>query len=86
MKIKDGYIIRNIADNWIVVPLGEKVVEFNGLLSLNETAAFLWRQLENECDEDDLCSALMSEFEVDELTAKKDIDEFLQTLKDKKLI
>lgn len=86
MKLKDGYILRNIADSWIVVPLGERVVEFNGLLSLNETAAFLWKQLENECDKENLCSALMKEYEVDELIAKKDIDDFLQVLKEKELI
>ncbi len=71
MKLKDGFILRNIADSWIVAPLGERVVEFNGLLSLNETGAFLWKQLENDYDKDNLCTALMNEFEVDELTAKK---------------
>ena len=44
MKIKDGYMVREVAGSQIVVPVGERTVDFNGIITLNETAAFLcWR-------------------------------------------
>jgi len=45
MKIKNNLILREIAGSWIIVPVAEMVVEFNGLMNLNETGAFLWKKL-----------------------------------------
>lgn len=80
MKIKSGFMLRNIADQWIVVPLGERVVDFNGLITLNETGAFLWQRLEEGADKQQLIEALTEEFEVDEDTAMADIGEFIDCL------
>jgi len=74
-------MLREIAGTWIVVPLGQRVVDFNGLMTLSETGAFLWKRLEQEAGEDELITALLEEYEVDEETAKADIDEFLKELK-----
>lgn len=80
MKIKDGYMLRNIADTWIVVPLGEKVVELNGIISLTESGALLWKKLINGADIEELKSALMQEYDVDEQTALNDCMEFSQSI------
>lgn len=80
MKIKNGYILRNIADEWIIVPIGDKIHDFNGLMVVNETGACLWKILQNDCSKEDLISGMMSEYEVNEETAKEDVDAFIESL------
>ena len=80
MKIKDGYILRNIADEWIIVPIGDKIHDFNGLMTVNETGACLWKILQSDCTKEDLISGIMNEYEVDIDTAKEDVDAFIDTL------
>ena len=48
MKIKQGFILREVAGSYLVVAVGEAVKRFNGVINLNETGAFLWRLLEKE--------------------------------------
>lgn len=80
MKIKDGYILREVAGTMIVVPVGEAAMNFNGMISLNETGAFLWRLLENEIEPKVLLQELMKEYDVEEEQAKNDITEVLNKL------
>ena len=86
MKIKSGYIMREVSDNYFVVPTGQATVDFNGMITLNETGAFLWKQLVEEKTLDQLAENFMKEYDVDEATAKKDIMEFVEKLKDADLI
>lgn len=82
MKIKEGFILRTVAGQNVVVPVGNHAMNFNAAITLNESAAFLWKQLENETDESSLLSALMGEYEIDSDTAKADITVFLNVLKE----
>lgn len=86
MKIKDGYMVREVAGSQIVVPVGERTVDFNGIITLNETAAFLWEKLAASAEKADLLAAMLAEYDVDEATAANDIDLFLQKLKDADLL
>ena len=86
MKIKDGFMLREIAGSWVVVPLGARVVEFNGLISLTETSALIWKMIEEGSTKEQILAKILSEYDVDEKTAKKDIDEFIQTATEKGLI
>ena len=86
MRLKDGFVIRQIADAWVVVPIGSRVIDFNGLISLNETGAFIWNQLEKNATREGIISSLCEEYEVDNKTAEKDLGEFLDILKKKDLI
>ena len=81
MKIKDGYLIRDIAGAHIVVPAGEQAAEFNGLMTLNETAAFIWNILAVGADEDQVVNALLSEYDIDEVTARNDVEKVIGLLK-----
>ena len=45
MKIKNGFILRNFSDAYVVVAVGEAAKDFNGMITLNETGAFLWKTL-----------------------------------------
>ena len=86
MKIKDNLILREIAGSWIIVPVAEMVVEFNGSMNLNETGAFLWKLLAEGAEMDELVTGLLSEYDVDEETAKADVMEFISQLADKGLL
>lgn len=86
MKIKDGFMLREIAGSWVVVPLGQRVVEYNGLMILSESGALLWKQLEKGAEMDELVQTILSEYEVDEATARADIEEMVGNIKDRGLI
>ncbi len=85
MKIKEGYILRNVAGSFVVVPIGEAVSEFNGMMNLNDTGAFLFEKLIEGISRDDLISALTDEYDVDAKTASKDVDAFIEKVKEQDL-
>jgi Coenzyme PQQ synthesis protein D (PqqD). len=86
LKIKEGFMLREVAGQWIVVPLGERVVEFSGIMTLSESGAELWRKMEQSTTQKELIDTILSEYNVDEETAKEDVLEFVNKLKDKNLI
>lgn len=85
MKIKSEFILREIMGSYIVVPTGEKLVDFKVMITLNETSAFLWNLLNEEKTFDELVRELISEYDVDEETARVDVKEFVELLNDKKV-
>ena len=83
MKIKSGFMIRSIAGCKIVVATGRRSVEFNGIINLNDTGAFLWERLEKGATEDELVSAILDSYtDVDEPTARESVRSFVKTLRD----
>ncbi len=80
MKIKSGYMLREIGGESIVVPVGSRTVDLRGIIKLNDTAAFLWKKLEKECSRQQLVDDLLQEFDVDEQTASHDVDKFIENL------
>lgn len=86
MKIKQGFVLKNIADSNIVVPLNSQVVDFSSIIKLNETGAFLWSQLSSDKTADELVAALTSEYDVDNATATRDVTTFIAKLKDADLL
>ena len=48
MKIKEGFLLREVAGKYVVVPLGAQSVDFRCLITLNEAGTFLWRLMETE--------------------------------------
>lgn len=86
MKIKDGFILREVAGNYIVVAVGNAVKDFNGVITLNETGSFLWKKLENDATEEELKSALLEEYDVSEEIASRDIGAFIKKLTDAGLV
>ncbi len=81
MKIKDGYLLREVAGSNIVVPIGEGEMDFSGVITLNDVGAFLWKNLENDTTEEELVEKLLKEYDIDENTAKKDVAEYMSSLK-----
>jgi hypothetical protein len=85
MKIKPGFMLREIAGQWVVVPIGGTVVDFNNIITLSESGAFLWRMLEKGANEEELVNAILTEYEVDDSTARRDVKTFVDCIVDKAL-
>ncbi len=86
MNVKKELILREIMGENVLVPNGKTVFENNGLFMLTETAAFIWKILPDVKNEDEILKAILSEYEISEEEAKKDIDEFLARLREMKII
>ena len=81
MKIKENFVLRNVADTWVVLPLGEATLDLNGMLTLNDSGVILWKALEQGCDKEALVKVLTDEYDVSDDIASADVDEFLQILR-----
>ena len=87
MKIKSGYMLRSIAGCHIVVSVGKRTLDFNGMINLNDTGAFLWKRLEQGATEDELTAAILENYvNVDEPTARKAVKDFIASLEQAKCL
>lgn len=86
MKIKEGYLLREVAGSYVVVPTGQAALDFSGVITLNETGAFLWKQLICDITEQALVVALLEEYDTTRARAEEDISAFLAKLKAGNLI
>ena len=80
MRIKDDFITRTIAGETVVVPTGEAAARLNGMITLNETGAFIWHFLREAHTKEELLAAMLEEFDVDEADARADIEGFTGVL------
>lgn len=78
MKIKEGFLLRNVAGNNVVVPIGQATLDFNGMMSLNDTGAFLFSKMIEGTTREKLIEELIAEYGIDEQLAQKDVDTFIQ--------
>ena len=81
MKIKDTFILRNVAGNNIVLPVGASSDAFSGMMTLNESGVFLWNSLKKDTDMEGLINAMLSEYNVSAEQAKQDVEEFVKSLR-----
>ena len=81
MKIKEGFLLRQVADQTVVLPIGCDM-DLNMMITLNDTGAFLWEKLQDDMDEAALVAALLAEYDVDEATAKTAVASFTAKLSD----
>ena len=86
MKIKPGYLLREVLDVAVIIGVGSENYTPNEIMSLNETGALLWHCLEKGAEKQELVENLVKEYEVDAETAEKDVDAFLIRLREKALI
>ena len=81
MKVSKNYILRNIADEHLLLPAGEAALTTKGLIALSESGCLLYEKLQEECSREDLVRALCSEYEVTEAVARADVDSFLDQMR-----
>lgn len=82
MKIKSGFVVRKIANQYMAVPIGVRAKELHGMIGLNETAAFLWELLEGERTEEELAALLYNEYEISEEKALETVQRFCKLLQE----
>ena len=80
MKRNPDYLLRDVADSHVLVPVGAAVAEFAGMITLNTAGCYLWELLEKDQTVDTLAAALAVRYEVTEAQAKADVERFLQSL------
>lgn len=80
MKLKNGYILREVAGSTVVVSI-DPTSTFQNMLRLNGSGKFLWEKLSEDVTRDMLVSALLEEYEIDAETASHDTDAFLDMLR-----
>lgn len=81
MKIKEDFILRKVADSYVVVPVNNMTLDFNGIISLNETGAFLFELMQNGTDREELIDKMLQEYDVTPQKAENDIDDFIEKVK-----
>lgn len=72
-------MLRSVAGRHIVVAVGAASLDFNGLITLNDTGAYIWNKLADGISYDDLLKDMLADYDVDEKTAREGIDSFLET-------
>lgn len=80
MRLNCKFTVRNIMDEYVVVPVGESALKVSGLLTTNEVGAFVLDALREEISGEQLLEKVLAEFDVDAQTAEQDLKELLQTL------
>lgn len=84
MKIKEGYMLKEIAGNFVAIPVGQNIVNYKGMLHLNESGVFIWNLLKEGITYEDLLQKIILEYEAQEeeqSIIQKDLDEFLDKAK-----
>lgn len=79
-QLKARFVSRKVGNELVLVPLVSNVAQMDTLFNLNETAGFLWENLEENSSVEKLKNLLLKNFEVDEETAEKDVKDFLERI------
>jgi len=80
MKRNPDFILRSVADTRLLVPVGAAAVQFAGMVTVNDTSAYLWELLEGEQTPETLTAALVARYDIDEETARKDVERVISSL------
>ena len=86
MKIKEGFMLKQVCEEFMVVPVGAASVDFKSVIRLNETGAFLWNLLEKGATKEDMLKDNLDEYDVSAEIASADIDTFILKLTDAGII
>lgn len=86
MKLKEGFVIRKVADTYVVVAVGAEAKKHNVMITLNETGALLWEKLAAGTDKNGLVNAILEEYDIDEATATADVEGFIAKINSEGLI
>ena len=82
MKLKKEFILREVAGETLVVPVGSIALKFNGIISLDPVGTLIWKALEQEKNREEILAEILENFEVEKQVAEADMDEFLKQLED----
>lgn len=81
MKIKNGFVVRELAGEYVVVALGDASKIFNGIIKLNDSGLSIWNLLSEGCEREEAIDAMMKEYDVSREVIEADFDRFVNVLK-----
>ena len=81
MRVSGDFIIREIAGEHILIPVGQAALHIHGMINLTESGVLLWQRLQQDTTEDQLVEAILAEYDIDSDTARSDVREFLDKLR-----
>ena len=80
MKTKIGFNLRQICGENVIIAEGEENIDFSNIISMNESSAYLWKNIQDkEFSEVELVKLLTEEYDVDEISAKSDVDSLVKS-------
>lgn len=80
------YILREIVGEYMLIPTGQLSMTSSGVITISESAAYLWRNMKEGKTIPQLCELLLNEYEVDEETAQRDISEMIDSMTELNII
>ena len=86
MKLRGEFVVRQVMDNIVAVPIGKLALQFNGMILLNDVSKVIWNCLSRETELETIVTALTDAFEVSEEEAREDILDFLDKLRQMQLL
>lgn len=87
MKLSGNFVLKNIAGENVVMPVGEAVGKINGMIKLNPSAKVIWESLEANKDFDGILEEMKNNFNgVDDATLRDDINYFLNKLREHEIL
>lgn len=83
MRINGNFVLQEVADEYIVVPVGEAADKLCGIIRLNKTAAYIWKQLEEkDMEQEEIVQNMLSKYPTEINKTRKDVSQFIQQLSD----
>lgn len=82
MKLKEGIVLGSVDGENFAIATGKAMKNFNGVIHNNKTAAYIFELLQTEQTEDSLVDAMLEKYDVDEATAREDVREIINIIKD----
>lgn len=86
MRIREGFVVREIKDAIVAVPTGDIVREFGGIVNLNATGKFMWEVLEEDRTVEEVAERLMEKYHIDKEKAMRSAEKFIEQLREAKVI
>ena len=80
MKACEGFILRNLVGEYVLMPVEENIGKFRGTVLMNEVSAFVWEKMQTSVTRDELLAGILENYEIDEKTAGSDLDRLLSEL------
>lgn len=86
MRIREGFVVREIKDAIVAVPTGEIISEINGIVKLNQTGKFMWEVLKEDTTVEEVAEKLVEKYHIDKERAMQSAEKFIQQLKEANVI
>ena len=86
MKIKDGFILREVAGTFVIISVGDESLDFKGVITINEVGADIWRGIEEGKTKEEIIKKILNDYNVTEDIVTDDFDDFIEQLASKNII